>query len=111
MVGWGIREEINPLVIIRHMFGRIIRAPRLIASFLQESGNLWTIGHSVEVIRPLTLVCNVLNEIRKKKNKENEVYTTNIDDPNPRIRLSVRACVTKRPHLTHYPQANTLSAG
>ena len=20
-------------------------------------------------------------------------------------------CVTKRPHLTHYPQANTLSAG
>ena len=62
------------------MFGRIIRLPRLIASFLQESGNLWAIGHSVEVIRPLTLVCNVLNEIRKKKNKENEVYTTNIDD-------------------------------
>ena len=30
---------------------------------------------------------------------------------NPRIRLSVRVCVTKRPHLTHYPQANTLSAG
>ena len=80
MVGWGIREEINPLVIIRHMFGRIIRLPRLIASFLQESGNLWTIGHSVEVIRPLTLVCNVLNEIRKKKNKENEIYTTDIDD-------------------------------
>ena len=31
--------------------------------------------------------------------------------PNPRIRLSVCVSVTKRPHLTHYPQANTLSAG
>ena len=32
-------------------------------------------------------------------------------NPNPRIRLSVCVCVsvTKRPHLTHYPQANTLS--
>ena len=34
-----------------------------------------------------------------------------IDNPNPRIRLSVCLCVTKRPHLTHYPQANTLSTG
>ena len=32
-------------------------------------------------------------------------------NPNPRIRLSVCVCVTKRPHLTHYPQANTLSTG
>ena len=31
--------------------------------------------------------------------------------PNPRISLSVRACVTKRPRLTHYLQANTLSNG
>ena len=32
---------------------------------------------------------------------------------NPRIRLSLRpsVSVTKRPHLTHYPQANTLSNG